>query len=136
MRSLKKADLIPEIALQHGLDEKTTDEIVSCYWKELGNAVRELKHLNVLIQELGEMKICRTKLEYFQMGVERNMLKFEEGSPARQASELKLQRIADLIDMREQEYQKRNQTRERRDEYEKTKENLEIPGQDIGRTMV
>lgn len=136
MKVLKKADLLPEVAKELGIDPKTVELIVNAYWKEVITAVRELRHLNIFIAEIGDLRIARTKLDGVESRMEEYLKKHPPESPQHQTVAKKLEGIRRLKLIRQTEYDKREDVREKRKEYEKTSKNMGEEVEDPGRGLV
>lgn len=125
MRVLKKKDLFPIVAKENKIDQEIVESVVNFYWKEVITAIREFKHLNILLPEIGEMRFSRTKLESAMERIKNYMTHFPEDSERYKLAQRKLDRLAKLIEIRQAEYDKRENVRQKRDKYEKNKKNLE-----------
>jgi len=136
MKVLKKADLLPEVAKELGIDPKIVELIVNAYWKEVITAVRELRHLNIFIAEIGDLRIARTKLDGVESRMEEYLKKHPPESPQHQTVAKKLEGIRRLKLIRQTEYDKREDVREKRKEYEKTSKNMGEEVEDPGRGLV
>lgn len=121
MKVLKKSDIIPEVAVEHSVTEEVAKAAVDSYWGELIKAVRELRYLNIKIPELGEMRIARSKLDIAQEKVKRLMDKVGPDHYIYNDMERKLGFIGEARKMRDEEYEKRAELRQRRKEYDEAK---------------
>lgn len=136
MKPLKKKDLVEMTAEDLGLGIEITEAAVDCYWKELLGAVRNMKHLNIKIVEIGELRIARSKLDRAEENVNKLITKYPEGHWMRDHAEEKLDGVLRMKEMRDQEYKKREDLNKRRSEYEQNKKGLAEQVEDIGRTVV
>lgn len=125
MRVLKKGDIIPEVAQDLGLDEDIVRIAVGAYWKELITSVRDLKHLNILVHEIGEMRVVRSRLEQIEENMRRYMSRYDSESIQYTSVAAKIEKIGELKKLRDLEYQKRNGVKQRRKEYDKAKKDLD-----------
>lgn len=124
MKALKKHHLIPQVAEEEGFDKDLVAAVVDCYWKEMITAVREMRHLNIEVHEIGQIRVAKSKIDRYIENLEKYKAKHVEGSVQFQDAVNKLEKLQILQEMRSAEYDKREQVRAKRKEYDKTKKNL------------
>lgn len=136
MKVYKKADLVEIVAEEMGLPEKTVMTAVNSYWRELIQSVRDLKHLNIYINGVGELRVARSKLDRAEEKVIKNIARYKDEESIRRAT-MKLERIRELKKMRDQEYAKRQNVRDKRVIHDSSKnqkdleKQVEDPGGDV-----
>jgi hypothetical protein len=83
-------------------------------------AIRELKHLNIYVHELGEFRFAKSKLEGIMERGQRTLDTFDPESPYYKFVEGRMEKFKRLLELRQEEYQKREEAIKRKDDY-KTK---------------
>lgn len=135
MRILRKKDIIAEIQPDLGVSSEVIMKVVDSYWTEVGDSVRGLRSLSINIPKIGELRIVKRKLDFVE---EYLIRKLKETSPGQKKDyyKYKLSRIKSLQEERDEEYKKREGVRQRRKEYEQTKESMEVKDKDSGSSVV
>jgi len=121
MRALKKSDIIPMVSEEMGLSEKTVRAVVDSFWEEVISSVRSLKHLNVNIPEIGEMRVARSKIEKSENNIKKLLPELDPESLRHANLTRKLERLASLKELRQMEYDKRSDVSNRRKKHDETK---------------
>ncbi len=125
MTPFKKKDIVTMIGREEDETEEVVRSVVDHYWKELAVAVREMKHLNVYIHELGDMRFAKSRIETFEERTKKRLQTVTEGGDEEKYLQTRLRRLAVLREMRDEQYSKRKLIDERKTAYKQDKEDLE-----------
>jgi len=125
MKALKKSNIIPMVADQEGIDEKLVKTIVDFYWKEVITAIRDMKHLNIEIHELGEVRVAKSKIDRYTETLGKYKAKYDPGTPQYNDAVDKLSKLDFLRQLRDEEYEKRDLVRQKRKKHDEAKESVE-----------
>lgn len=118
MRALRKSDIIPLVSEEMGLSENTVKAAVDCFWEEIISSVRSMKHLNVNIPEIGEMRVARSKIEKAENNIKKVLPDLDPDSLRHANLSRKLERLASLKELRQMEYDKRSEVLNRRKKHD------------------
>jgi hypothetical protein len=107
----KKADIVNKLQEETGQDWKMLNDLVSFYWKEgIRKDIKELRHAELHLPELGSFKFVASKIE-----------KFKETLQKYERTEL-LEKAEKLHTIIKERYELRNTKREIRKNMEKQME--------------
>ena len=126
MTPKKKKDITPDVALELGLEEDVVKEVVDFFWQDVVNSLREMRHLSIIIPELGEFCFVKSNIEPLIEKYNRFLGTLSpEDQDTISSVTLRIQRLEALLSLRDEEYKRRAEHRERRKKYEQNKKNLE-----------
>lgn len=121
MRPLKKRDIIQEVAIEMGLDDGVVEAVVNSFWQELSLSIRELRHINIIIPEIGDFRVVKSDLDSYLRRTEEKMTTYPKDGIVYNNLLRRAQQLKSLINIRDEEYGKRQKIREKRQVYEDIK---------------
>jgi nucleoid DNA-binding protein len=134
----KAKEFIPLVAKELNLDEDLVDVIVNTYWKEVRLALNELKANRVNVINFGifisrKNRLVETEKKYMNFLKERPDVTTFRRYALLKDTQLRLDRVRNLLEDYKQLKLKKQTVKEKKDAY-KTQNNLEKPEGDISGT--
>lgn len=131
MKVLKKTDILTLVAEEIELPEQVVKQVIDLYWEEVITSVRTLKHINIFIPQIGELRIAKSKIgPYYEKLCNRRKFNIDPNL------EEKIKHLEAIMELRDKEYKKRDRVRKKRETYDKTKESVEGEVEDPGGSVV
>jgi hypothetical protein len=114
------------VADETGYDISVINAVYSSYWDEVGDALRNLRHINVLIHVICEMRISKYKIEPALTKMENFFLRRpgEDHENKYPDKYQRLMQLRNLKKLKDEEYENRAIKKAERVEYDKTKGNM------------
>lgn len=123
MKPMNKHDIFPLVIEETGFDE--VEDVVNFYYKEVAACARNLVCLNLRIEEIGQLRIAKTKLDRIEENTIRFLSTLEENTDLHKFFSQRLEKINNLKKLRQEEYDKRQAIQEKKDNH-KAKTAVEI----------
>jgi nucleoid DNA-binding protein len=117
----KKAnEFTKAVADELGVHEDTVKEVVNFYWGRVRNSLSELKHHSVKVLNLGTFKIRQQRIQK-EIGYAKTIIETNDPQEFRQYAKHayaidKLTKLNTLVEMLEEEKQRRQEIKQSRDE--------------------
>ena len=121
----KAKDFIAEQAKILGIPEEDLDAMVTEYFRELQDAMRQLKHPRLLFLGMGSLKLstkrAKKAIEEMRAFQLRNEGRLTQAILDEKENEL--EKLSKILEIREEDYEREKVVRARIKEYKRTKQN-------------
>lgn len=124
MRPLRKPEIAAQVAEDLGMDQKTVLKIVNSYWNEVVEAVRQVRHINIRIHEVGELRIAKSKVQKYRDRIANKLRPGYTDDPFHRGLEKRLVQLDNILVLIKEEYAKREEVRNKRKLHDEAKKNL------------
>jgi hypothetical protein len=126
----KARDYISIVAEQEGIPEEHLRIMVDEYWKEIKEALVELKHIRVKVHELGYLQ---TRFSRLSEKAEELSTTYGEGKQYDPKKHDEYRKYTKLMDMWHEEYRYRKEKQEEKKVYKETKQRSKDSSKQVNR---